>query len=332
MIVLPRDRLPAQLNERHATLRNYFCDKDADAVLTSSGWKLSLNWPTGAGRHVDPKLDVGLAWWGGEIGLGDMALQRRREGRIFRSLYDTWTLHSWSEWVSRAAPAALEGLVILHIDDHRDLGEPRLFTDGEQLVDSLTQVNFDLSDPNTVRDAIESGAIGMGSFMTPFLLGIPSCEVRHLCQPPKAKLTSEYKFCPVTVPDTILAPQRTRPGVRLHAVPGALGPGTYRITPSVDAWLEALPEGPILLHVDMDYFNNRYDGDSDWLSRTDILDPPIEAICAKIDEIVEALDRTGALSRIEDVAIAFSPGFFPAEFWARADTRLANGLRLVNGS
>ncbi len=29
-------------------------------------------------------------------------------------------------------------------------------------------------------------------------------------------------------------------------------------------WSNDLGPGPILVHIDMDYFNNRYDGDSDW--------------------------------------------------------------------
>ena len=176
--------------------------------------------------------------------------------------------------------------------------------------------------------AIESGAIGMGSFMTPFLLDVPQAEVRHLCQPPKGKRTEDYLFRPTDVPDTLLAPGTLRPGIELVPAEPGTGPGRWRTTPSVDDWLADIDGGPILLHVDMDYFCNRYDGDSDWGDRELRLDPPPEMIDHKIDEVVGALDAKGLAGRIEDVVIAFSPGFFPAEHWGRADERLTQGLGL----
>src|SRR3546814_8248101 len=64
MLRVPRDRLPVAPLERHAALRSYFCDKDAEAHDDGSGWSLELSWPDGHERHVDPRLDEGLAWWG----------------------------------------------------------------------------------------------------------------------------------------------------------------------------------------------------------------------------------------------------------------------------
>ena len=89
--------------------------------------------------------------------------------------------------------------------------------------------------------------------------------------------------------------------------------------------------GLILLHIDMDYFNNRYDGDSDWRGRTERLDPNPERICAMIDRMTAALDQYGVFERIEDVVIAYSPGFFPAELWPMADERLMANMRAHYG-
>ena len=72
----------------------------------------------------------------------------------------------------------------------------------------------------------------------------------------------------------------------------------------------------------MDYFNNRYDGDSDWRERKNQFDPPLQNILAKIDQLTEALMDFGLAPRIENIAIAFSPGFFPAEHWGQAADRL----------
>lgn len=331
MILLPTDRLPESVAERHALLRDYFCDKDAAATLSREGWKLHLDWSGAPDRHVDPELDQGLAWWGKKIDRRDMALATRRSGRVLRSLYDTWTLHSWSEWLTRQKAGRRHSPIILHVDDHRDLGPPRLFIGEGGWVDAITGAHCNFQEPASVRAAIESGAIGMGSFLTPLLHAVPNAEVRHLCQRPEAAATSDYLIQCTTQADTLLAPGRERPAVHLEPMARTSGPGTYRVTQSVKDWLGDLGEGPILLHVDMDYFNNRYDGDSDWLHRQGVLDPSLPQIFGKVDEMVGALIDAGLMGRLEDIVIAFSPGFFPAEFWHDVDARLAVRLGEQHG-
>lgn len=317
-ITLPFDRLPGSAVERHATLRDYFCDKDASAKRTTDGWDLTLGWPNDAARHVDPKLADGLAWWDGHLERSDMALSMRRSGRILSTLYDSWTLHSWSEWLERVGPQA-EPIVVLHVDDHRDIGTPRVFVQSAGCRDPLTGQLVDLAQPDSVASAIRSGAIGMGSFLTPFLHAFPTTEVRHLCQPPKAVDTRDFRFELTEEQDTLLDPCALRPAVELVPVARETGPGRYRVTPDLGDWLKGIGPGPILLHIDMDYFNNRYDGDSDWLDRRRKLDPPVASVLEKIDALADALEGAGLASRLEDVVIAYSPGFFPGEYWQAAD-------------
>jgi hypothetical protein len=330
MLRIPLNRLPLSAIARQAQLRDYFCDKDAQANRTNDGWELNLVWPDGAERHVDPNLEQGLVWWGDAVSRATMALARRRTGRILTSLYDTWTLHSWCEWIARNQPSAHESIVILHVDDHRDLAAPRLFCDPSTFRDALTGAQVDLIKPDTVRDAILSGALGMGSFMTPFLHGYPSAEVRHLCQPPKVITTVDYIINPTFEFDTLIRPDAQRPAMRLNPQPGkTTGPGRYRITPDPKDWLVDLGSGPVLLHIDMDYFNNRYDGDTDWTERLQPFNPPFEQVAIKIDEMCGALSASSLGHRIVDVVISYSPGFFPAEFWRDADFRLRGLLERV---
>ncbi len=326
MIVVPHDRLPTSFVARHAALRDYFCDKDAEPIETAAGWRLRLHWPGGVERHVDPRLDRGLAWWDEGVERSTMALARRREGRVLRSLYDSWTLLSWSQWLSRQR-AIPTSLTILHVDDHFDLGSPRLFPAGAGWTDAISGQEVSLTNPTSVEAAIESGAIGMGSFMTPFLHVLPACDVRHLCQPPRARTTVDYGLTLQTVPDTLIAPGRERPAISLARSAAPPGPGRLRLTPDLDDWLVDIRPGPVLLHIDMDYFNNRYDGDSDWETRPDRLDPDFANICENIDAMAEALVVRDLIERLEDVVVAFSPGFFPAELWAESDARLKAGLQ-----
>ncbi|GLK77662.1 hypothetical protein GCM10008171_29160 [Methylopila jiangsuensis] len=327
-MLVASERLPEDAAQRHGRLRDYFCDKDATATRTPDGWALELAWPGDPDRHVDPALDVGLAWWDADLRRQDMAAARQRSSRLLRCLYDSWTLASWAEWLQRSGSGALEQLTILHVDDHRDLDAPRLVADGDGWRDLISGAACDLGDPGSVTAAIESGAIGMGSFMTPFLAAAPQVEVRHLIQPPKGQRTLDFEIRHGVVEDDLIEPGAPRPAIELVPTEAGTGPGRYRMTPSLDDWLADLDGRRLLLHVDMDYFCNRYDGDSDWRSRDLPLDPPVEAIERRIDEVVAALDACGLIDRLEDAVVAYSPGFFPAEFWERADDRLTRGLRL----
>ena len=330
MLKVPLDILPEDATDRHRALRDYFCDKDAEALRNGDGWELKLFWPGGEERHVDPKLEEGLRLWGG-IGLNQMPMAQRRSGRVLRALYDTWTLHSWSEWFRGTDHASGETLTILHIDDHRDLGSPRLFRRSGRWVDSITGEVFEFDDPASVRSAIESGAVGMGSFLTPVLHRFPEADVRQLGQAPKVTGTTDYRVELTTEPDCMLEPGAERPAVKLHTGVEGTGPRRYRITDDPARWVEDVRPGPVLLHIDMDYFNNRYDGDGDWRERAEVLDPELNKVLVEIDRVTATLRDSGIVSQIGDAVVAFSPGFFPAELWEPADRKLQEGLEELYG-
>lgn len=329
-ILVAEDRLASDPVQRHSDLRDYFCDKDASATRTRAGWELTLGWPSGRERHVDPKLEQVLADWGIDD-LSQMALARRREGRVLSCLYDSWTLLSWSEWFEKSGRPLDQSITILHVDDHRDLGTPRLALGNDSAIDLITGEPFDLESPPSVQAAIESGAVGMGSFLTPFLLRLPHADVRHLVQAPKHCGTKDFTWRATQERDDLLRPGASRPGLTLHASESGTGPGRYRATDELSDWLMDLDDAPVLLHIDMDFFNNRYDGDGSWMDRRDRLDPPLERLLARVDEVADGLRGSGALARIEDAVIAFSPGFFPAEFWSAAQGRLRERLPELYG-
>lgn len=320
---LPWDRLPEDPHARHARLRDYFCDRDAVATPEAGGWRLELRWPDEPERHVDPRLSDHLRGWA--PGLGQMVGTVRRQGRVTTALYDTWTLVSWADWAAASRPRRDAHLTILHVDDHRDLMSPRLFIEDGGLRDPIAGTLFDFGDPNSVRRALGSGAVGMGSFLTPVLHAFPNAEVRHLCQPPKAPSTAVFEIQRNLQEDDLIDLDATRPAVRLLPA-DCHGAGRYMLTPDMGDWLKELASGPVLLHVDMDYFNNRFDGDGDWAERPERLDPPAEAVIARIGSVAEALRRGGLVDRIEDAVIAYSPGFFPSELWDAAERALHEHL------
>ncbi|UUH88019.1 hypothetical protein NP444_03635 [Pseudomonas aeruginosa] len=320
-----KDKLPANPHRRAALLRDYFCDKDAVLKDAGEDWEIELSWTNDADRYVDPRLSEGLQWWGAGLSYGDMATTRFRRGRVLWALYDTWTLESWSHWLANTS-RKIAGLTILHIDDHRDLGSPRLFVEPEGWRDPITGKMVDLEQPNSVTMAIESGAIGMGSFLTPFLHLHPTADVRHLCQAPKCVGTTDFQFRLGNRTDDLLDPTASRLTIELEPTRFGAGPGTYRYTDSLADWIKSIGEGPILLHIDLDYFCNRYDGDSDAVISPKPLNPSISEIRTRINELGGAMRDAGVLDRIEDIAIAFSPGFFPAELWEEVSSELLAAL------
>ncbi len=64
-------------------------------------------------------------------------------------------------------------------------------------------------------------------------------------------------------------------------------------------------------------------------------EPPknaLEDVLLKIDDVTAALTRSDLLARVDDVVVAYSPGFFPAEFWSAADAQLRLGMPTLYAS
>ena len=338
---IPLARLSLDPHRRHGQLRDYFCDKDAIATQVDDQWELTLGWSGDPYRYVDPRLEEGLIWWGGNLDFKDMATARKRRGRLLLSLNDTWTLESWSEWLARNPKH--HKITVLHVDDHKDLSPPRIFQRVGGWLDPITGKTLILHQPETVTNAIMSGALGMGSFLTPFLHYAPITDVRHLCQKPKCTGTIDSSIKIESFPDNLLDTSERRPGVSLIPDNKGVGAGRYRFTSDLDDWLEGLggisereelggvdnvsrDQNAILLHIDMDYFCNRYDGDSDSIEHPGLLNSSLPEIMERIDELTEALHRHQLVQNLDDIVIAFSPGFYPAEFWAKSCDRLLAGL------
>lgn len=322
-LLIPKSRLSPDPLERHSQLRNYFCDKDA--VISPSGeyFSLKLEWSNYAERYVDPRLDEGLDWWG--VGAySEMASVRVRRGGVVFTLNDTWTLESWSRWLQQQSQEALDEVIVLHVDDHKDISSPRLFQKEDGWYDPISGEEFTLSDPESVANAINSGAIGMGSFLTPFLHTVQNVDLRHLCTPPKCNSTVDYEIKRTYINDTLLEPMSYRPAIHLSELKSSKPVDRYRFTNDLGRWLEGLEgtDKAILLHIDMDYFCNRYDGDSDMIENPSPNNPSIDLVLKRIDDLVSALNKRELTNKIVDIVIAFSPGFFPAEFWEPACNRL----------
>ena len=329
----PHTAIPGQEPERSQYLRHYFCDKRACASLNGNQWLVTTSWPDEAEMYIDPQILDGLRWWSPDLSLSQIHEAVRDEPDAFQlSLNDSWTLYAWSRWLSGRSLSETSEVVILHVDYHSDLMVPRLgVVDAVTYTDLMTGRDVDMRSPDTVRAAILSGAIGIGSFMAPFLHAVPKVHLRHLCNGPLNTLRSSFnQLIKESEQDTLLAPGRQRPGVTFASKDEAVVSGessiSYRISDNLEALLTDLPDVPILLHVDMDYFNCRYDGDSDWDIHVNRYDPSASEIEERIEELIEGLCKSGIMPRVENIAVALSPGFFPVQFWDQSITALKRGI------
>jgi hypothetical protein len=323
-VVIPTDRLPSSEAERDAVLQHYFAEWVPHAeAFGGSAWRVELRPPPRASYYVDPRLTEGLAWWAGLAGrtpIRDVLASRKRVRGVQVSLSDAWCAVAWSTFLSRDDADLSAPITVLHVDDHQDLMSPRIArVDEGSFIDLITGSPVLIAKPATVRSAVESGAIGMGSFVVPFMSSRRPVHVRHLRMPSgRAHLPGSYRLVLVHEPDTLIDPAAVRPAVAVLAsdevtLPSGTEVGTYRLQESLDRWADDLPEGPVLLHIDCDYFNNRYDADSEWRSHHRTHDPSAASVATAVDALCAALEP--ALPAVSDVTIALSPGFFPAEFW-----------------
>lgn len=323
-VVIPADRLPASEAERDAVLQHYFAEWVPHAEpFGDSAWRVELRPPPRASYYVDPRLNEGLAWWAGFAGrtpIRDILTSRKRVRGVQVSLSDAWCGFAWSTFLSRHGADPSAPITVLHVDDHQDLMSPRIARVGNgSFVDLITGSPVVVEKPSTVRSAVESGAIGMGSFVVPFVSSRRAVHVRHLRMPSgRAHPPGSYRLVLVDEPDTLIDPAAARPAVAVLA-PGERMPssgteaGSYRLQESLDGWVDDLPDGPVLLHIDCDYFNNRYDADSEWRSHHRTHDPSSASVATAVDALCDALEP--ALPVVSDVTVALSPGFFPAELW-----------------
>lgn len=318
--------LPADPADRRALLDWYFPRRLAEATPRDDGrWDVSVRPFDEAEMHVDPRLEDGLRWWDPALALPDLPAAVRGTGANQLSLEDAWTAVALSRWL---ADRPGERMTILHVDDHTDLMEPLLSRRAAGgWKDLLTAADVDLRRPATVAAAVASGAIGVASFFTPFIFDVAQGEIRHLRASAGAAGSDLMRLLPRDRSDELLEPGAVRPAIEL-ATPGAAPDDgwSYRVTSDPSAWLAELARGPLMLHIDFDYFCNRFNGDSDWHEYPHDNDVGQQEIERRVDRMVAALAEAGVAGAVQSVCGALSPGFFPAEYWAMTVERVCAGL------
>lgn len=318
-IQVPKDRLPKKKSRRREVIETYFADQLPSPVKNKEGWLIRLERPQGmyGCYQFDPSLDAGLQWWKPGTSVEDIPFEKKFWDSGLIAIEDQWMPLSWSRYFQKLGEIPDE-IILIHLDDHQDLMMPRMGTriDGG-LYDFVTGNSVYLDDPESVEAAILSGAIGKGSILTPLLWSVDKIHVRHLAFRPHPN--TYYQIEKKCFPDGILSVRDNRIGVELKPTnkEDLSSFSSYVVSPDPDTCFDGLPEGvPILFHVDMDYFNNRFDGNSDW-DETNPRDhnPSKEEQAEAVRRAIGALSEKGLAERVVDTCIGISPSFFPGEYW-----------------
>ena len=327
----PVNQLPAREADQLDVLVPYFSGKQISVAAGPEMVVVELEWPTTDAFYVDPRLREGLAWWRADMPLQQLPQEVVQRPRYQLSLNDSWTLYAWSNWLAQRKQSGNlpEEIIVLHIDDHRDCMPPLLFQQPERIYqDGISEVLVNVDEPATIAAAICTGAIAVGSFLTVFLHHCPRVQLRHLF--PSHRLAAAHQtggISRTTEPDELRGAAYQRPAVAFQTTETDTGL-FYLPTDQLAVFLADIPPGaPVLLHVDMDYFNNRFDGDSDWPEHETIHDPTTEQVLHQVREVFTTVMATIAPDQLADITVALSPGFFPAELWqpsiAEIDTILS---------
>ncbi|HVF88863.1 MAG TPA: hypothetical protein VNH22_02275, partial [Blastocatellia bacterium] len=292
----------------------YFQRQHVTSERVPSGWRIRTAWSQNGAYYVDPRLSAGLSDWSTYMPVGGIPLAVRQDRGFMLALNDCWSLLSWScklaLWQKQGRlPSRIN---VVHLDSHTDLNSPRLtYSDGAWL-DLLTGKPCDVLDPRSVASAIQSGAIGIGSFIAPLIAGNIPVDLFHLAP------TRHLRHAPdsygmrleLRKGDPLFA-SAERPHIRIDH---NSSPSRYLTTDDVNQMLPEIdPRYPTFLHIDMDYFNNRFDGRPDWEAVRDRHDPALDDTLKNIDRFFEHWIGKGI--SVSDVSVGISPGFFPAEYW-----------------
>lgn len=241
---------------------------------------------------------------------------------------ESWIPYGWSCYFSKKNTPSKK-ITVIHFDDHADLMSPQIgINENDEWLDLLTNKKIDFLYSDSVKSAIESGAITIGSILTILVYFCNSVKILHFkqkvdtierkltkCPETKSHLSTKYKIMAIKLIDKNSYSENN---------------SDYLRSSDINEIIENIPEdGEIFLHIDMDFLNNRFNGSTDY--KFDIIhDSKIEEQRFIIQSICKAISRADLLGRIVHISIGLSPSFYPSEFWRAGLNLLIAELENIN--
>ena len=246
----------------------------------------------------------------------------------FLCLSEYWIAYAWSLISSRNLYLT-DKLIIIHIDDHKDLMPPFIGSYKGCFKDLLTNRVVSFSESELLKNAVKSGAITIGSMLIPIVYSAKEVIILHLKQ---SKVDFKaYSMVKAVQEYPILGKNANRICVNLEkrSFIDSDSKLFYLQSSNIESLIPFITaDSEIVLHIDMDYFNNRYNGSTDWKSNNSIHNPELKKQKEVMKTLCEKLGYINHKYPIHYVFVGISPSFYPVEFWQEGLTYLFNELIL----
>lgn len=214
---------------------------------------------------------------------------------------------------------------IIHIDDHSDLMSPFIYNHKEKFYDMLSGNEVIFNKSKSLKKAVQSGAITIGSMLTAIIYAMEYANIIHI---KKNAISQEFSILKDKISDHILHKGCQR--IIIKKINSCNKANKYFVT---DNWndLEKRinPEYPSLLHIDMDYFNNRYNASTSWMENKITNNPDIMQQKQEIDRLINTIKKITKITEIKYVLIGISPSFYPVEYWESGLNYLTENLKKI---
>lgn len=314
---VPKSRLPSDIEERYELLYSLFSNSHIQCEQAYHSWKITLSSPSNLDFYIDSGLSTGLKWWGVDCSVEQIPYARKSTPYGKLMLQDTWTLESWMEVYNNTG---ISRITILHFDHHSDLMNPFVAKTADGFIHLTSKQKFSFFDSKSIEGGVQQGTIFQGCYIVPFFHVCDTVSLIHITQ--KKVPNGVYHLTPSCESlSPIFSDSSQTLSIKTKKVrnrqQNLLGESIlYQVTELED--VETILQNntdPIFLHIDMDYFCNRYNRQSDWASMDNFYDRSFLQIEQRILDISQIITQVSQNNSILHTDIALVPGFFPAEFW-----------------
>lgn len=319
---IPLDPSFLRLHGRQRTeteLRRIVCSVKFELVEEESA--VRLLGPEMSYHQADPYLQRRLEeMW---MGRGDILSYMCRTERIDVCFEDSWTGYFIAERFEKSRRG--DNLTIIHLDDHTDMMATLLYFSGDGLVDPTNGAPFDPRCSSSWRSAIHSGAINIGNYMTPLYYSGSHIHIRHVNNLPEH---SDFRWILREPCQYNLIPEKQFATIaKLDSpIPGVVG--SYCAASSPETVLHKNSSDWTIIHIDLDYFINDFNGASRGASYTP--DPALRTKAAeKLERFFDALAKADI--SVDRWIIATSPGFCSAYHWEWLFSEIEQNIQEYEG-
>ena len=239
-------------------------------------------------------------------------------------LSENWLPYVWSiisnNYSGRTA--------IFHVDDHKDMMSPYIAKTPNGFIDMISRERISLRNSDSIKYSIDNGSITIGSVLTAIicLMG-QDLDIFHLKRN-VGNYSGTYSKR-IAIEDVF--------GVQDHRIYLDISSERYDyfakyICSSSESYLakQIVDYDNVIIHFDMDYFNNRYNGTTAWEKEWPNEGYNLSEQCLRMKEICECLYNHLDKVCNKYILIGVSPSFYPCEFWGKGIWTLLNNLKEID--